>query len=55
MLKENFEVLSTKEDAPELSEYDQLLIDLNALLFESTTLIDVRTLYDNCSYILEMA
>ena len=43
------------EVKPQIIEYDELLIGLNELIFESPLLVKVREIYDDCSYILEMA
>lgn len=55
-----FEDLKTKTEKvmsqiPKIGEFDELLIGLNALIFESPLLVKVREIYDDCSYILEMA
>jgi hypothetical protein len=54
-IKEKYDKLVAIEEAPEMKEYDQILIELNNLIFSSSTLVKVRALYDNCMYILEMA
>ena len=54
-LKEKTEKLMNSEVKPQIIEYDELLIGLNELIFESPLLVKVREIYDDCSYILEMA
>jgi hypothetical protein len=52
-LEENIKELYQKE--PEIREYDKYLKELNDLVFESPMLVEIREIYDNCCYILEMA
>jgi len=54
-LKAGVGKLYAKEELPEIREYDNFLIELNALIFTTPTLVEVRAVYDNCCYILEMA
>ena len=54
-LKKEADELIALADVPPLIKYDKILIELNELLFVSPTLTKVREIFDNCSYIMEMA
>lgn len=53
-LKKETDQLLALKDVPPLNKYDKILIELNELLFVSPTLVKVREIFDNCSYIMEM-
>lgn len=58
-LKEYEEIKVKAEElmakVPCIGEYDQTLISLNDLIFGSPLLFTIRKIFDDCSYILEMA